>query len=751
MNQRFADNIKNADNGLYFNINDVELWFSVTNARRLQTRKPRNKDYSVYNVPAAFDIETTNYTTEDGDVLATMYVWMFGLNGAVIIGRTWEEFKKLVDFLRVQMDLSSTMMLPVYVHNLPFEFQFIREKFNWIDVFAMEERKIMTGATAEGFLFKCSLVLTGEKLEKVGEKLTTYQVKKKVGDLDYSLLRHSGTPLTREEIGYCINDVLVVMCHVMECMEREGGSITKIPMTKTGYARRLCRNACLNPKDANGDKDKKAAFKYKKLMEALTLSLDEYLDAKRAFLGGFTHANAWNAVTLHKNVKSYDETSAYPAAMVACKYPMTRGRLLNVSAWKNHNTKAFHEMLDSYIENFCCLMSVTFTGIDETFIWDHYISTSRCQSVSSDAIVDNGRVVKAKSIELTMTELDYQIIKKTYKWKSMEIHRLRYYTKGYLPKPYIETILDLYEKKTALKGVPGMEEEYQLSKELLNSLYGMMCTDICREDIGYDVDWHKTTIDDFKNVNEYNKNRADKLDEYNDGMMRFMSYLWGVWCTAHARSHLWQAILECGPDYVYADTDSCKFLNPENHMQFFETYNKEMEQKMRDVCEYYGIAYERTCPKTVKGEVKHLGAWDDDGDYARFKTLGAKRYMTEDMDGNLSLTVSGVNKNNAIPYLLAKYKSNTAVFNAFNDGLEIPPTSELKHPVYDKKGNLVTNPAGKLVHSYIDFPTSGEFSDYLGNRGHWEEDTSVSLRPGGYSLGLSGAYAAFLMGLVEAF
>ena len=60
-----------------------------------------------------------------------------------------------------------------------------------------------------------------------------YKIEKKVGDLDYSLLRHSNTHLTDTELGYCINDVKVVMAYIQEKIEHDG-NIAKIPLTKTG-------------------------------------------------------------------------------------------------------------------------------------------------------------------------------------------------------------------------------------------------------------------------------------------------------------------------------------------------------------------------------------------------------------------------------------------------------------------------------------------------------------------------------------
>mgnify|MGYP003297503762 CR=1 FL=1 len=104
--------------------------------------------------------------------------------------------------------------------------------------------------------------------------LVNYKVSKLTGYLDYSLLRHSKTELSKKEIMYCINDVLVVMAYIQERIESDG-DITLIPLTKTGYVRNYCKVQCLG-------KGKKKNKRYKTIMKGLTLNSDEYrqLDEK---------------------------------------------------------------------------------------------------------------------------------------------------------------------------------------------------------------------------------------------------------------------------------------------------------------------------------------------------------------------------------------------------------------------------------------------------------------------------------------
>lgn len=205
-----------------------------------------NKRITWYNVPASFDIETSSFY--DGEKLpenkrAIMYIWQFGINDLVTYGRTWEEFKVFLDMLSFVLNLSENMRLCVYVHNLPYEWQFIRKHFAWDKVFILDDRKPVK-ARIGGVEFRCSLKLSGGKsLEKIGKDLVDHKVEKKVGQLDYSLIRTPLTELSDSEMEYCEYDILVVNAYIAEKIQQDG-SIAQIPLTNTGYVREYCRKAC---------------------------------------------------------------------------------------------------------------------------------------------------------------------------------------------------------------------------------------------------------------------------------------------------------------------------------------------------------------------------------------------------------------------------------------------------------------------------------------------------------------------------
>lgn len=670
-----------------------------------------------FNIPASFDIETSSFIadTVDGEEIkaACMYIWQLGFNGTVVYGRTWEEFMTTMQKISDYLELSPYRHLIIYVHNLGYEFQFIRKMFEWDKVFAIKQRRPVY-AICEGIEFRCSLFLSNYALAYIGENLLhKYPIKKLVGDLDYDKLRHSGTPLTDKELGYCINDVKVVMSYIQEKIEQDG-DITKIPLTNTGYVRNYCRKECFYEGIPEEDEEsrKRVRMNYFALMKSLQIQSDEeYEQLHRAFMGGFTHASALHSGRLMYDVGSADETSAYSYAMLSDYFPMTKGEYIG-SVEEN-------KLFNYYLSKYCCIFDAEFTNIKPLVEFENILSQSRCL-LEGKFSVNNGRLIAAEKCTTTITELDYDTISKFYKWDSVKIMNMRIYHRGYLPRPLILSVLKLYEDKTQLKGVLGKEVEYLVSKNMINASFGMMVTAVVRDEYKYSDEWFKEGA-----------NVDSQLANYNKSFNRFLFYGWGVWVTAHARHNLFTAILEFGNDYVYSDTDSVKGINFDDHKEYFKNYNNNVFEKLLNMCNHYDIPFNKCRPKTKNGIEKLIGVWDMEEPYDRFKAVGAKRYMYEYADGTLNMTVSGLNKKKAIPWLLEQNNNDhDAVFEKFGDGMFIDGAH-----------------TGKFTMTYIEKEMAGTLVDYLGNKGTYHELSALHMEKQSYFMSLIGDYIKFLEGV----
>lgn len=665
-----------------------------------------NKKIKYYNIPCSFDIETTSFMNGK-EKQAITYEWTLGINWVVMIGRTWDEFMEVTNRLVEHFWLNDKRRLIIYVHNLSFEFQFFRKLFDWERVFSLEERKPIQAITTDGIEFRCSYLLSGYSLANLGDQLMKYKVSKMVGDLDYDLIRTPITPLTDKEIGYCLCDVYVVMAYIQELIEREG-DITKLPLTKTGFVRKYCRNNCYYT-DKTHRKDVQKYRAYRNLMMSLTIEPEEYRMLKDAFMGGFTHANPYFSRGIFTGVSSYDFTSSYPAVMISEKFPMSKGEFVEIKSMEE-----FAINLNCY----CCVFDIKFTKLRPKVDFENYLSVSHCRKLKNYKD-NNGRIISADYLETTITELDYFIIDHFYDWDECEICTFIRYKKDYLPTDFVKSILDLYVDKTTLKGVEGRELDYLLSKERINSCFGMCVTDICRDEIVYDEIWGKEKPE-LENV----------LEKYNNSKNRFLSYAWGIYVTAYARYNLFTGICEFENDYIYSDTDSIKVINADNHKEYFDMYNGIIRSKLQTAMKHHKLDISMCSPKTIKGEEKPLGVWDYEGTYRRFKTIGAKRYMYEREDGSINLTVSGLNKVKAVPYMLEKFGDK--IFENFDNCLYIPH----EH-------------TGKLTHTYLDNEMYGEITDHLGGKYLYHEWSGVHLGKADYSLSITQNYLNYLLDIKE--
>lgn len=668
-----------------------------------------NKKVKYLNIESAFDIETTSINI-DGSKSANMYIWMFGLGlgNEIFFGRTWDEFVEVAETLQQHYQLSENNRLIVYVHSLGYEFQFMRKYFDWVNVFAINERKPIKALCSLGIEFRDSYILSGYSLENTAKNLAKHKVKKLVGNLDYSLPRHHLTPLTPDEMDYCSNDIEVILAYINEQIEQYV-DITKVPLTNTGRVRDYVRHNCYYTSKNHRKSSKGKYFRYRQIMKDLTLDSKIYKQLKTSFMGGFTHSNPNHTGKTLDKVSSIDLTSSYPTVMLSDKFPMSRARELHIDSI---------EQLKQATNKYCIVFDVLFTGLTNKIGYESYLSESKCRNLIKPTI-NNGRIFEAEQLAITITDVDFSIIERVYSWETIRIKNVNGFVKSYLPKSIIESILNLYEKKTTLKGVEGSEVEYLLSKGMLNSVYGMSVTDVVKDNHTYTDSWEVEPVD-----------LEEKITEYNESRNRFLYYPWGIWVTAYARRNLWSAILNVGEDYIYSDTDSVKMFNYEKHEPYINSYNDHVTRKLTDMINHFKLDVNLLKPKTVDNIEKPLGVWELEGHYEQFKTLGAKRYLIKER-GEYHLTVAGLSKKNGINYIIEQCENDSEkIFNLFDDNLHIPAAN-----------------TGKMTHTYIDEVTEIMLTDYLGNTQRVESLSAINLESCDFTLSISEQYNLFLQQL----
>lgn len=591
--------------------------------------------------PATFDIESTTIDGEKPD--AFMYHWQFCLNGKVCFGRTWEEWVNFMHNLGVALELVANKVLVIYVHNLAYEFMFMKDFLHIESLFAREAHKAIKllaclesdyekvinkigdvsreTSTIPFFEFRCSYFLSNMSLVKFCENSKFCTHYKLVDTYDYRKIRTPITPMTDEELAYCYNDVKGLEECILSKLDDEGDTLATIPLTSTGYVRRAMRAEC-----------RKYPW-YRELFEMLMPTVPVYRLLRQAFRGGNTHASRYYANAIIEGVYSRDRVSSYPSCIASDLYPMT--------PFVKYEPQSFDKLiLDCCKEKNAIIMRITLFDVEvRDDVTVPYIDFAHCIAYSKNYINDNGRVLSADWITYACTELDFLIINNQYSYNTERVEWLEGYKaeKDYLPQPIVDIMLKWYDKKTQLKDVDGKEYEYAKSKNKLNSVFGAMVTDICQGEVEYiDGEWTKTMPDEKSAIAAYAASKNS-----------FLLYQWGVYITANARYELQCMIDACGYDFVYADTDSVKFIN-KKHIESFEDRNNYLLSKKQKYRNYSDRLNE-------DGSITRytLGLWDDDGYYKKFKTLGAKKYAyiapeknkkTGKIEDVLHVTVSGLSK-----------------------------------------------------------------------------------------------------------
>lgn len=679
----------------------------------------RKSKVRYFNLPCAFDIETTNINDDPKNRMAFPYHMQLMIGSYFITCRTIEQLGQVFSKIQHFYGLDGKKRLIMYVHNLPFEFQFIRCYFHFCDCMSKSQRQVYKVFFDQfGIEMRDSCALSGMSLAKTAENLTEHTIRKLKGDLDYRPVRFPSTKITDAERGYCFNDVKIICCYIEEQIKMYHGDITRIPLTNTGRVRRHVRNHCFHPE--KDEKTGKMYSPYKRIIRRLTLEPLEYGYLKGAFLGGYTHANAMYSTKLLKDVHSIDFTSSYPTVMMSEQYPMSKGAFID-----NMNITSYNDFV-KFLNDRLAVVDVELWDIEtKPEVPDDYLSDSRARA-KQDVVQNNGRIHKASYIHVLLTNIDLEMVVKSYSFTSIKINSGWFYFKNYLPKEIIECVLEFYWDKTTLKGIKGKEAEYLLKKGMLNSCYGMCVTDICKDE-------ENCTFEKGWSINPANVDMA--IDKYNKDPNRFLSYAWGVFITAYARRNLFTGIMSMGKDYVYCDTDSIKFINMDKHKAYIDDYNRNIIRKCTECLEHWDLDPAMLAPKNKKGEVKQIGIWDYEGKYDYFKTLGCKRYLTY-KDGEFDLTCAGLPTKAGLNALLADGNDIQGVFSRFNQTFDVP-----------------VGDADKLGHFYRD--TSFEYSG-VDKNGKYDRITYRSccvLFDIGFKVNFSDLYQLYLdnrVGVVDA-
>lgn len=583
------------------------------------------------------------------------YIWQFGYNDRVIYGRDLAEFREFLYYLGTKFEYESH----VFVHNLSYEYTWLRELLEFQDVFLTEARSPLY-AQIGNFVFRCSYRLTNLPLAKWGEQCG---VAKKIGDLDYHKLYTPLTELTDTEIGYCKADIDVMVAGIRQYL-KEYKHIHKIPFTQTGIVRKDIK--AINQKH-------KLNYHY---AECQPKNAEEWKVQHYTYQGGLTLVNPQHCGRILHNIESFDKKSAYPFALLQ-KYPCSGFVKTNIPVnWRDGN----HHICLVEFQNFRARYKVTPQSSSKRIL----LKGARFNS--DDVMKNNGKIISADVAAFYVTEIDYQLLEMYYKWDKCTIHSHWFAMSDYLDPNVVKYMLQLYADKTLLKhGDPVI---YLRKKEKLNSLYGMAGTALVQDSVVEDPETMKY-IKRRKNQQEIQEELISyQVKQYKN----VLNYSVGLYCTSWQRFLLMEMALKAGIDLLcYTDTDSLKGRYRDVERRIFEEENERIIKWTFDRCIAQHIEYELTCPRDTEGVPQYLGTWENDATYYEAKFLGAKRYAYRMYkDDSVHITIAGVPKKAARAVKSLKNFKEGLKFDIFNSGKNLITYLDGNNP-------LVTFPDGYTV------------------------------------------------------
>lgn len=675
----------------------------------------KTKKYDEYLIiGSGFDTESSRIKVNDELETAYVYHWAFSFDNYEIMGRSLDSFQEFFGYLLSIIPEGKKILC--LVANLGFDYYFTKNrlvKYLVTKHFEKTAKNPLVVEVEEKVVFREVIGLFGKSLQHIAEQFTKTQ--KAVGNLDYSEVILSKTPLKDEEIVYVTDDVKILAELGRYVFKNYFGKNRTLPLTAISELR-------MDVKEEMGNN----YFEIKnEIMSWLPDDEDDYyLFRNWLFKGGLCGTNSLLMNQHLKNIGHADFDSHYPAVMNHYLYPT--GKALRVSPEKFMSEKK------PYIAviRFSQLRSKTthsILSLHKALDFDYSEINNR-----EKYIIDNGRIWRANEVTFVVNDVEFMSIAQAYNFdvQSTEVIACWEFEKyGRLPYYLLNVLNRQYEKKNVLKaqGKSGTLE-YMFAKNKVNGIFGMTCTALYLDE--YEID------DTGEIVPKRNEDGTKYKKDYDKAIKSvFLSPYWGMWITSYARSLLINFITKFPNCVIQYDTDSIFFRTDLSEssklVEYIEKYNKD--------CIAFNNELFDNNPSFVK-----LGTFEvDDYLLTDFKGLGSKRYMFRQFNPKkdkyeISTVVAGCRKGTIVDQFefntgLKAEENIDKVFDFFKDGLKI-----------DKQHSK------KLSSTYISDYYGADsiylyYKDRDGNTERIKLESAIVLKEVEFNMGLSDAHIRFYL------
>ena len=591
-------------------------------------------------------------TSKNKDI-AWMYQWCFSYpdddHRLLVYGRTPSQLATTLKRVYDVNNLDDSHKLICYIHNASYDYAYfhkhLEKEFGFRgELLAVGTHRIIM-YSMHGLEFRDSLKIAMKSLDAWCTDLGTKHGKLK-GAIDYNETRYQDSRLGRQDWRYMFTDVICLDEAVEKQLEIHHDTISTIPLTNTGYVRRVTKRKFFEERSIN-----------QPLFRSKALDYDLYDFCRREFAGAITHGNRiYMGITVKLQqlmlergrkdlkIKHRDFQSHYPTQQI-CKYgPLTR---FSLYFDHEHDGRMTVQELSKLTQDDNCFLAgivvsnlhiregVTLPYAQFSKFWEGKIGNIKC-------CTDNGRILHMNGESfIVVNELDLKWLVKQYHFdcKILKVYRA---TKGKFPKYIRDTVKQFFyeksfykkeEKKVKKKHGESSKEfrdihlKLMIAKGMLNAIYGMTATNPVRVEFKEldSGEWSKQVLTEAivteKLEDFYSKNNV-------------MNYELGLWTTAQARNQLLEFAELIGyENFLYGDTDSIFYIStPE-----IEKKIEEVNRLAREECDKNGWYVE------VDGERTYYNQFEDeDEDITEFRFLHSKCYAYATSDGELHTTIAGV-------------------------------------------------------------------------------------------------------------
>lgn len=672
-----------------------------------------------YNVISSFDIECTSIVLEGDQKVGTMYIWQWLIGDVIFYGRTWDDFKTFCQRIVGVFNLTYKINLVVFVHNLTYEFQFLKTKlyFDMLngDVFVRNSHDILNATSQDGFVFRDSYAISNASLAETMKSIGLPDEEKL--PYNYDIIRSCEYQLSNDELSYCLNDVHLVGVYISELLKKYK-YVARIPMTMTSMA--VC--------DLKMESNRFGWEPFKSFISDCRIhSVEEFHRLNWAMHGGFTYSkyndtDADGYSEIEYNVKSRDAKSFYPSQSVLRKFPHGEPEILQDISYDSLVSMFVNED-GSLNDNRFIVGTFVLHGVspvETDFLvmqYNHLLPIEYCEMygnsvdyeyydgvriINRDACISHNRIKYARQLAICCTLQDMLIYETFYNIEKIEVDEAYVYKCDYFPQKYVEYLLKLFQGKERAE----TKFDRSRAKTSFNSLaYGAHAKSPCKDAYSYSES-EKVFV---KLQHDY---RAE-IDDYNS-RIEVSAFIIGVAATSFARFELFSIMSQMDPfDIVYVDTDGIKYQG--EYDDLFNEYNEHHRELVIQTAMRYHIPSDMFYSED---DDSYIGEFVDEGLISRIRCLSTKKYIME-KDEEIIVHVSGLPKAGQKYYNFDNFVTKG---DRYIDG------------VRHSASFLTAEESHRKESIYINHPVHGSICDAQGHRVLIYEESSIFVSGAPFSL-----------------